>query len=155
MRNFIFTIESSKVVTVGAVAYFLLFGGDATAREICIDSRPQLVRTADPAVVVDESVRRAVRFQQLVARWRAERGATSLSADIAAHPAYHEIMGMGANAIPLILAQMKTEGNDPDHWFWALTVLTGVNPVPQKDRGDTVKMAIAWLDWGEQEGYVR
>lgn len=33
---------------------------------------------------------------------------------------------------------------DPDHWFWALEMITGADPVPVEAYGDTVQMAQAW-----------
>jgi hypothetical protein len=54
---------------------------------------------------------------------------------------------MGPNAIPLILRQMESEGDEPDMWFWALRVLTDVDPVPEDARGNIVRMSQAWLNW--------
>jgi len=64
-------------------------------------------------------------------------------------PSYQAIIGMGPPAIDLILARLKAEGDDPDHWFWALQILTGINPVPEEDEGNVRKMADTWLKWGE------
>lgn len=65
---------------------------------------------------------------------------------------YQQIIGMGPQVIPLILADLQRE---PDHWFWALEAITGENPVVQADRGDISAMANAWLEWGEQRGLVK
>ena len=67
--------------------------------------------------------------------------------------AYQKIIGMGPAVIPLIIAQMRSEADEPDQWFWALQVLTGADPVADEDRGDFVKMSQAWIDWAENEGY--
>ena len=64
--------------------------------------------------------------------------------------AYQQIIGLGAPAIPLLLRELERE---PDHWFWALKVLTGVNPVPQKSRGNIEEMAKHWVAWGKEQGY--
>ena len=69
-------------------------------------------------------------------------------------PAYQSIIGMGESVVPLILSQLYNEGDEPDQWFWALTAITGANPVKDEDRGDFVKMAQVWLEWGLREGYV-
>jgi len=61
---------------------------------------------------------------------------------------------MGQDALPSLIAQLRSEGEDPDHWFVALHHITGTNPVPDEDRGDTVMMAKAWLDWADREGNV-
>jgi hypothetical protein len=60
---------------------------------------------------------------------------------------------MGGKAIPLILQQLENNPDDPDHWFWALHALTGVDPVPAEDRGDMRGMARAWLEWAYLAGY--
>lgn len=101
--------------------------------------------------VVDD---RAV-FQSLIHEWRSERGATSSVAKMVACSSYQRIISMGRpRAIELILAQMESEGNDPDHWFWALQILTGVNPVSERDEGDLQAMAKTWLDWARNSGYA-
>jgi hypothetical protein len=64
-------------------------------------------------------------------------------------PSYQRIIGMGGRAVPFILRAMENEGNDPDHWFWALEMITGADPVPVDAYGDTVRMAQAWFDWAK------
>jgi hypothetical protein len=95
----------------------------------------------------------AWRFQSLVAQWRKERGVTSSPVQMAMCPAYQQIMTM-EGAIPLILHQLESEGDDPDHWFWALRFLADTDPVSSNDRGNMKKMAEAWLDWGRRHFYV-
>ena len=56
---------------------------------------------------------------------------------------------MGKRAVPLILEQMRSEGDDPDHWYIALESITGEDPVPEDAFGNTVKMAQAWLSWAD------
>ena len=64
---------------------------------------------------------------------------------MATHPAYQQIIGMGKEAIPLILEELQRE---EDHWFWALKAITGEDPVPGKDWGKIQAMRAAWLAWG-------
>ncbi len=88
-------------------------------------------------------------FQQLVAQWHRERGTASSPVYMAMCPSYQRIMSMGPKrAIPLILRQMELEGDDPDHWFWALNYLTNADPVHPNDRGNMKKMSAAWIRWG-------
>jgi hypothetical protein len=89
------------------------------------------------------------RFKALAARWKAERGATSSATQMAMHPAYQSLIGLGADAIPLLLRELQCE---PDHWFWALCAITGEDPVPPEARGNVQEMAKAWLEWGRQQG---
>ncbi len=86
-------------------------------------------------------------FMRLVDQWHIERKFMSSLSDIVSCASYTRIIGMGAQALPLILIQMKNEGDDPDYWFVALEAITGQNPVPEDALGDTVKMAQAWLLW--------
>jgi hypothetical protein len=88
-------------------------------------------------------------FRILAENWRKERGITSSATKMAMCPSYQRIIGMGGSAVPFILREMENEGADPDHWFWALEMITGADPVPGEAYGDTVKMAQAWLSWAE------
>ena len=91
------------------------------------------------------------RFQALAAEWRREVAWTSSITDIAMHPAYQQIIGMGQAVVPLLLRELDQR---PDHWFWALRAITGVDPVLPEHRGKLSEMAKAWLDWGRQQGYT-
>jgi hypothetical protein len=95
----------------------------------------------------------AALFQQLASQWHKERGATSSITQMAICPSYQRIIGLGEKAIPLILRRLENEGDDPDHWFWALQALTREDPVPQDARGDMKEMARSWLDWAYMTGY--
>jgi hypothetical protein len=90
------------------------------------------------------------RFVTLASEWKVGRGYTSSISKMCSHPAYQQIVGMGDKAIPLILRELEQA---PDHWFWALKAITGVNPVPQEERADIKAMARYWLEWGREEGY--
>lgn len=95
----------------------------------------------------------AALFQQLASQWRKERGATSSITQMATCLSYQRVIGMGEKAIPLILRQLENEGDDPDHWFWALQAITREDPVPEDARGNMKEMARAWLDWAYMAGY--
>jgi hypothetical protein len=92
----------------------------------------------------------ATRFQTLATQWKAETKHLSLMNEIVLHPAYQQIIGMGAAVVPHILQALAT---NPDHWFWALRSITGTNPVSPDDRGRVQRMAAAWLAWGKENGY--
>lgn len=57
---------------------------------------------------------------------------------------------MGAGVVPLILYDLKTSRDD---WFWALSAITGENPITEADAGNVPKMTEAWLRWGRAKGY--
>jgi hypothetical protein len=89
-------------------------------------------------------------FHTLVERWKRETAHQSNVAKRALHPAYQEIIGMGAAAVPLLLEEL---GREPDDWFWALHAITGADPVPTAGRGNLHAMVEAWLQWGREKGY--
>ena len=91
-------------------------------------------------------------FENLAKEWKRERnGITSSVRRMIAHPAYLRIVGMGERAIPHILKDLREES---DHWFVALHAITGDNPVPVESRGRLDAMSTAWIEWGEQHGYL-
>ena len=45
------------------------------------------------------------RFRNLARTWKAERGVTSSATEMAMHPAYQEIIGMGQDALPFLLQE--------------------------------------------------
>jgi hypothetical protein len=59
---------------------------------------------------------------------------------------YQQIIGMGRDALPFILKELKqTRG----HWLWALFAITGEYHAPD---GSTFDEAVdAWLDWGRKQ----
>ena len=104
--------------------------------------------SAGPAVT-ERNVEKT--FSRLVDAWKSQRGATSSAAEMAMHPACQQIIGMGPEVLPLLFHEIKRE---PDHWFWALKAIAGVDPVPPESRGRLRAMGEAWLDWGRQQGYA-
>ena len=92
------------------------------------------------------------RFLTLKARWESETAVLSSISEIAMHPAYQQIIGMGATAIPLILSEMRKKTG---HWFWALKSITGEDPVKPEHRGRIKEMTEAWLRWGKKQGYYK
>lgn len=93
----------------------------------------------------------SLKFQELKARWEADTAILSSITEIAMHPAYQQIIGMGQSAIPLILSEME---ETPGHWFWALKSITGEDPVLSEQRGRIKEMTKAWLIWGKEQGYI-
>lgn len=84
-------------------------------------------------------------FRALVAVWREETLFLSSSSAIVAHPAFRRIVGMGLDAVPLLLDRVA---KDPDHLVIALRMITGEDPVRDADRGNFARMAEAWVRWG-------
>lgn len=91
------------------------------------------------------------RFLTLKTQWEVDTAILSSVTEIALHPAYQQIIGMGHTAIRLILLEMKKR---PGHWFWALKSITGEDPVLPEQRGRMKEMTQAWLRWGREKNYL-
>ena len=91
----------------------------------------------------------AEKFQALAETWRREVQFLSSVTEMVLHPAYQRIIGMGTAVVPHLLRELERR---PDHWFWALTAITGADPVKPEDRGKLRKMTEAWLRWGKEQG---
>ena len=117
---------------------------------------PELPEGTDVEVSVmlstAEPTETAKRFAVLADRWKRETAVLSSVSQMAMHPAYQEIIGMGREALPLILQELE---RTPNHWFWALRAITGESPVPPDQFGKVEEMANAWLHWGREQGYLR
>ena len=90
-------------------------------------------------------------FKQLAIQWRNETKFLSSITDKALHPCYQRIIGLGPEALPIILMDLRDKGG---HWFWALESIAGVNPVLPEHYGDIDKMTHDWIDWGKRKGYL-
>lgn len=90
-------------------------------------------------------------FERLAAQWKQDTAHLSSPIMIAEHRAYQEIIGMGMDAVPLILRDLQ---ESPSQWFLALRSIAGESPVSPEDRGDVDAMAAAWLDWGRRNLYI-
>ena len=107
----------------------------------------ELKRHSDESNTTDEAIAR--KFQQFAHEWKCAESPTSSVKELAMHPAYQKIIGLGPAAVPLIIAELSRE---PDHWFWALEAITGADPVPDDVAGDLDAMAAAWIDWARAHG---
>jgi len=87
------------------------------------------------------------RFAELASKCEKEVGSVTL-ARIKSHPAYLEILSMGDDVVPLILAQLSQ--GKYDDWLPALRRITGVNPVQASC--DNATQAVAWLNWARGRG---
>lgn len=90
-------------------------------------------------------------FARLAAEWKRDTAHLSSTDQIVEHPAYRAVIGMGTQAIPLILRDL---GKSKAPWFWALRGIAGESPVRPEDRGDVDAMTAAWIEWGARRRYV-
>jgi hypothetical protein len=101
-------------------------------------------RWAKEASRVDED-----EFRELADIWRREtRGAAMLLARVS-HWAYQRIIGMGPEALPLILRELQRE---PNHWYWALNAISGEDPAEGVEGFEEARAR--WLDWGRAAGLL-
>ena len=91
------------------------------------------------------------RFGRLVKEWKETRPPASSIEKMAMHHAYQQIIGLGPDAVPLILRELEFA---PAQWFWALRSITGENPVDEDHRGNVNKMADDWYAWAKTNGYT-
>ena len=90
-------------------------------------------------------------FRELAEKWRKETSLTSSVQDMVINQHYQRIIGLGSQAVPLILRELQ---RSPDHWFWALAAITGENPIVESDEGNLKKMTEAWLKLGKERGWI-
>jgi len=132
--------------------------------EIDVDSRT-LVREVLPeyefSTFSDPDVAVRAKFHQLRGEWAVQRGAMSSITEMSMLAPYQNIIALGLPVLPLIIEELKAEGDDPDQWFWALQTIAEANDLipPQKgpqDQGNFKRMADAWLRWseGQNGGYA-
>ncbi|HET6882739.1 MAG TPA: hypothetical protein VFI31_21405 [Pirellulales bacterium] len=94
----------------------------------------------------------AERFRALASTWKQETKLFSNVNKRAMHPAYQNIIGMGPPVVRCILLDLAEHG--PNDWFWALTAITGENPISEEIAGNMQAMTEAWLQWGTTAGYL-
>ena len=90
-------------------------------------------------------------FYTLFDSWKQDTFTSSSTTDIAMHPAYQQIIGMGREALPYIFSELSRSS---DYWFWALKAITRTDPVKKEDRGNIQEMRNTWLAWGKENGYI-
>jgi hypothetical protein len=93
----------------------------------------------------------AARFHALARQWREDTLFLSSATKITEHPAYQEIIRMGPPVVPLILQDLAVHSG---HWFHALHVMTGADPIQAGDAGNIQKMRDDWLAWGRAKGLI-
>ena len=88
-------------------------------------------------------------FSKLARVWYEDTARLSLVQQMAMHPAYQAIIGMGRDALPFIFRELQ---QSRDHWLWALHAITRQDAArPDQTFEEAVD---AWLDWGKNRGYL-
>jgi len=81
--------------------------------------------------------------------WIAATSLSSSTTEIVFHPSYQQIIGLGPQAIPLILSELRRRARQ---WFWALSAIVGYDAAEGAESPS--EAARRWLAWGENSGYV-
>lgn len=124
---------------------------DVIVTQASLDTQQGTVTVVSSRLIPIPTVEDAEKFARLANQWREETRALSSDSDIVANFKYHQIMGMGERALPLIFDEMEAHGG---RWFWALRAITGENPVRPEDRGNVRRMTETWLEWARERDYV-
>jgi hypothetical protein len=150
-RNSTITTGAPWPVSIGAGVCLTLMGATTEAHyntaQSDMTSPPEV--QARPWQVEDV----ASAFRRHLTAWKAEvrTSASSKLERLILSEHYQNIIGMGPPVIPHILAEFEAR---PDHWAWALRVITGQDPVPAEAEGKLKAMARAWVDWGRARGLI-
>jgi hypothetical protein len=88
-------------------------------------------------------------FERNRNQWLTETSTLSSLTDVAMHPAYQEIIGLGPEVLPLIFQDLEQQ---PAFWFWALAAIT--RQTPDHEEGNFESARAAWLKWGRDHGYI-
>lgn len=108
--------------------------------------RPSTVRVkVRPAESVE------VRFYRLAAEWSHSTAHVSSTTAMTAHPVYQQIISLGWEVVPTMLADLR---DNRRFWFPALAAITGVRPFDRRDAGNGRRMTEAWLAWGKKKGLI-
>lgn len=111
-----------------------------------------LTQNAVASIAAEAAAQRERRFERLVFEWKEQRnGYSSDPLELAMCIPYQKIIAMGPGVIPLVLRELEKQ---PDHWFWALNMLTDANPIAPGHRGNFSNMVEDWLRWGRENGFL-
>lgn len=86
-----------------------------------------------------------IEFVRLTNMWLDETKFSSHMVDDS-NESYKKIIEMGKKTLPWILNDMK---NNHHHWFVALNLITGENPINPEHAGYMQKMIEDWLEWAK------
>ncbi len=113
-----------------------------------------LKRWLEAKLHLDTAINRqspAAQFYELADTWRAETGFSSSVLEMVSHPAYQRIIGLGPAVLPMLLREVEERH---EHWYPALTAITGANPVKPQNRGRMGAMADDWIRWAKEQGHT-
>lgn len=102
-------------------------------------------------LIAKEDQKLELEFRYLADAWKLETRHLSRIDHVCANPNYLQIIGMGMDALPLILRELEAE---IDYWFVALSAIARASPVADAESMTPKQMAEAWLQWGRERGFI-
>ncbi|SRR6266404_4570335 len=91
----------------------------------------------------------AAEFNKLAEKWYSDTARQSSVEEMVLHPAYQQIIGMGTDALPFVLRELK---RTRAHWLWALAMIVRDDHAKP---GQSFREAVdSWLEWGRSERYL-
>lgn len=91
------------------------------------------------------------RFRKLADEWASDVSNVSSVEALTLHPKYQQIVGLGWDVVPFLLADLQAKRG---FWFTALNQITGVRPFDRSDAGNSRRMAEGWIRWGKRKGII-
>ena len=91
-------------------------------------------------------------FEQLARQWAqhcSQVRFSSILGDYLAHPAYREIVRLGAAVVPWIIDRYRTEAFP---WGFALQEITGVRIIADPNEFSPPDVRRRWLEWWDKQG---
>jgi hypothetical protein len=102
---------------------------------------------AIPLAVVNTKAR----FFKLADEWSEKTMHVSSVSDLINDPSYQQIIGLGWDALPYLLDDLR---RNKRFWFPALAAIAGVRPFDPGDLSNPRRMTEAWLKWGRRKGLI-
>jgi hypothetical protein len=91
------------------------------------------------------------KFRRLADQWTRDAINVSSLTELTRHPHYKEIIDMGWEVVPYMLADLQ---NKRGYWFPALNEITGIRPFDPRQAGNFEKMTEAWITWGKNKKLI-
>ena len=85
-------------------------------------------------------------FEEYAEAWERETLYASSAGMVVSNLNYQRIIGLGPQAVPLIIARLR---HDVGHWFWALSAIVGVDQAAGTETLEDARAA--WLRWYDAE----
>lgn len=85
-------------------------------------------------------------FERLAEEWQQSTLFTASVLDVVLDDRYQQIIGLGPQAVPLIMGRLRHEVG---HWFWALKSIVGVDVAEGAETLEEARRL--WLRWFDEE----